>query len=175
MLQFMPPWNYNRPPQPPPPEMCTVWPQLMLTAPSRKTGSHRIKRENESKFWPDNVLMIFLFFFFFSVGEETKHFLATKMCLAISWSSAQHVFRLYWRRYCLQTDGSFFIPHRALFCEPVDVLQEITVVFRSKSTNNNPTSQKKNGAVDSSLLMTLNFNKDFGRPKHRVLFSAQWF
>lgn len=73
MLQFMPPWNYNRPPNPPP-EMCTVWPQLMLTAPSRKTGSHRIKRENESRFWPDNVLMIFLFFFFFLWGRKQNTF-----------------------------------------------------------------------------------------------------
>lgn len=105
----------------------------MLAGLSRKTGSQRISRENESRFWPDNVHMIFFFFFLwgrkqntFSRPNVSGNFMELRTtCIQIWWTSD-----------CLQTDVSF---------------ANIVLFF----------FLQKNSRVYLGLLMTLNLNKRF--------------
>lgn len=130
-------------------ETCTVWPQLMLTGLSRKTGSQRISRENESRFWPDNVRMIF---FLLPLREETKHFLATE-CVWQFHGAPHNMYSDYGGRaiVCRRT---FLLLTLCLLAMRLMFSPEITVFVSFFSC-------KKNSRVYLGLLMTLNLNKRF--------------
>lgn len=100
-------------------EMCTVWPQLMLTTPSRNSVSRRLKRGEREKcrFWPDNVVMIFFKMKQNALWQLNVSGNLTEPCTT-SWGFHQISFNVYNLQFnisfsalCLLFTGSNFPPN----------------------------------------------------------------